>query len=282
MNANKMTFGIEIETVAPDALLDKGLWIGDHHCGAQVPYLWNGWKAEHDGSIRTRGDGHACEIVSPVLRGAKGLARVAEVVQALKEEGHRVNSSCSVHVHVGWKRNWPAKALARLVTIVSHCERGLYAITGSKRRERSTYCDGIREYGSVRRAKPAMDCYRNHALNLVGLTRGIRETVEFRMFSGSLSATKICGWIQVCLGLVERAINGKRSPTWTPKPLKGRRKKAGEGASETERLIGYLAWGAGYARIHGGHQYGWISDVIPQDEVKSQFRRLAAKYDSQM
>ena len=46
--------------------------------------------------------------------------------------------------------------------------------------------------------------------------------------------------------------------------------------------MGYLAWGAGYARIHGGHQYGWISDVIPQDQVKSEFRRMAAKYDAQI
>jgi hypothetical protein len=28
-------------------------------------------------------------------------------------------------------------------------------------------------------------------------------------------------------------------------------------------------------------QYGWVSDVIPQDQIKSEFRRLAAKYDAQ-
>jgi len=41
----------------------------------------------------------------------------------------------------------------------------------------------------------------------------------------------------------------------------------------------YLAWGAGYARIHG-RQFGWISDLIPQDQVKAEFRRLAKKYDA--
>ena len=44
--------------------------------------------------------------------------------------------------------------------------------------------------------------------------------------------------------------------------------------------MGYLAWGKGYARIHGGKQYGWISDAIPQDEIKAEFRRLAKKYDA--
>ena len=44
-------------------------------------------------------------------------------------------------------------------------------------------------------------------------------------------------------------------------------------------MMGYLAWGAGYARIHG-RQFGWISDLVPQDEVKAEFRRLAKKYDA--
>ena len=69
-------------------------------------------------------------------------------------------------------------------------------------------------------------------------------------------------------------------PKWNPGPLKGGWKKAGEGQSEAERLMGYLAWGAGYAKLHGGRQFGWISDAIPQDAVKSEFRRLAGKYDA--
>jgi hypothetical protein len=284
MNASDMTFGVEIETIAPHSALENdGLRIGAYHQGIQVPYLPQGWKAERDGSIdasRIPG-GHACEIVSPVLRGAEGLAQVAEVVRTLEAKGHKVNITCGVHVHIGWSRNLPAEALARLVTIVSYTEKGLYAITGTKSRERGTYCGGVRKYGNAKDAKPALDARRYHALNLTNLASGARETVEFRVFSGTVSATKVVGWIQVCLGLVERAINAKRSPTWTPKPLKGGWKKAGEGASEAERLMGYLAWGAGYARIHNGQQYGWVSDVIPQDQVKAEFRRLAAKYDAQ-
>jgi hypothetical protein len=281
MNASEMTFGIEIETVAPDAALRQGLRIGTYHAGTQVGYLPAGWKAERDGSIRTAPGWHACEIVSPVLRGSQGLEQVAEVIRTLEAHGHRVNVSCGVHVHVGWKREWPADALARLVNIAAYCERGLYAITGTKSRERGTYCGGVRKYGSQKDAKPMLDRNRYHALNLTNLACGTRETVEFRVFSGSLKATKVIGWIQVCLGLVERAVAGKRSPKWSPEPVRGGWKKAGEGQSEAERLMGYLAWGAGYARIHGGRQYGWISDVVPQDQVKAEFRRLAAKYDAQ-
>ncbi|MCX7425134.1 MAG: amidoligase family protein, partial [Planctomycetia bacterium] len=157
----------------------------------------------------------------------------------------------------------------------------LYAITGSKNRERGRYCGGVRKYGNDKDAKPNLDRDRYHALNLTNLARGTKDTVEFRVFSGSLNPVKVLGWVQVCLGLVERAINAKRSPLWDPKPLSGGWKKAGPGQSEAERLIGYLAWGAGYARIHGGQQFGWISDAISQDEIKAEFRRLAKKYDAQ-
>jgi hypothetical protein len=280
MNANEMTFGIEIETTAPDsAVQNDGLRIGPYRRGIQVPYLPAGWKAEADGSIDNSNGGHKCEIVSPVLRGAEGLAQVAEVVRTLEAKGHRVNASTGVHVHVGWKREWDAAALARLVTIASYCEAGLYAITGTKNRERGRYCGGVRKYGNGKDAKAHLDRNRYHALNLTNLANGTKDTVEFRVFSGSLNATKIIGWVQVCLGLVERALVGKRLPKWTPAPASGGWKKAGPGQSETERLIGYLAWGAGYARIQG-RQYGWISDLIPQDEVKAEFRRLAKKYDA--
>ncbi len=282
MNANEFTFGIEIETVAPDsAIRDHGLRIGAYKRGTQVPYLPAGWKAEADGSIDNSGGGHKCEIVSPVLRGEEGLAQVAEVLRTLEEKGHRVNASCGVHVHVGWNRTWASDALARLVTIVAYVEKGLYAITGTKNRERGRYCGGVRKYGNQKAAKDQIERARYHALNLTNLACGSKDTVEFRVFSGSLNAIKVVGWIQVCLGLVERAICGKRMPKWNPGPLKGGWKKAGEGQSEAERLMGYLAWGSGYARLHDGRQYGWVTNAIPQDAVKCEFRRLAAKYDAQ-
>ena len=104
MNANDLTFGIEIETIAPDtAVRNDGLRIGSYKHGIQVPYLPAGWTAEADGSIDNSNGGHKCEIVSPILRGAEGLAQVAEVLRTLEAKGHRVNASCGVHVHVGWK-----------------------------------------------------------------------------------------------------------------------------------------------------------------------------------
>lgn len=283
IEAKDLTFGIEIETIAPEsAVTNDGLRIGPYRRGIQVPYLPEGWTAESDSSIDNSRGGHRCEIVSPILQGIEGLNQVAQVLNTLQAKGHRVNTSCGVHVHVGWNREWPSVALARLVTIVAYAEQGLYAITGTKNRERGHYCAGVRKYGNEKAAKPNLDRNRYHALNLTNLANGSKNTVEFRIFSGTLSAIKAVGWIQVCLGLVERALTTKRMPTWNPKDLKGGWKKNGPGQSETERLMGYLAWGEGYARIHNGRQYGWISDIVPQKQIKIEFRRLAKKYDEQV
>lgn len=119
-------------------------------------------------------------------------------------------------------------------------------------------------------------------MNLTNLAHGTKDTVEFRVFSGSLAAVKVVGWVQVCLGLVERALAAKRMPSFSPKPPSGGWKKAGEGQSEAERLIGYLAWAPGYARLHGGRSYGWLGTAFDQDAIKAEFRRLAKKYDAQV
>src|SRR5665647_1701865 len=101
MNANELTLGVEIETVAPDsAVRNDGLRIGSYRHGIQVPYLPTGWTAEADGSIDNSKGGHKCEIVSPILRGEEGLKQVAEVLRTLEQKKHRLNASCSTHCHI--------------------------------------------------------------------------------------------------------------------------------------------------------------------------------------
>jgi hypothetical protein len=282
MNANELTFGIEIETtLANTTIRRENMRVGGYHSGVQVPYLPQGWTAERDSSLRTPAGHTACEIVSPVLKGEDGIRQVIEVVRILNEKGHNVNHSCGVHVHVFFDPNWSATRLASLINVVAYLEKGIYATTGTKRRERGTYCGGVRKHENAAKAKTRMDGDRYHLLNITNLANRRRPTVEFRAFSGSLNVTKIVGWIQICLGIVERAINTKRLPVWEPKKATGGWAKKGEGQSEVERLFGYLAWGEGYARLKGGKQYGWVTSAIPQDEIKKELRRLAKKYDSE-
>jgi len=282
MNAKDLTFGVELElTVAETTVRRERMTIGAYHHGVQVPFLPEGWKAERDSSIRTAPGRAACEIVSPILKGEEGIKEVIKVVEILKSKDFAPNETTSVHVHVHFDPNWPADKLAKLISIVSYLEKGIFSVTGTKRRERGTYCKGLRKYGDQPKAKKELDPDRFHILNITNLVRNIRPTVEFRAFSGSLNATKIVGWIQVCLGIVERTLDSKRLPTWEPKPVSGGWKKDGIGQSETERLLGLLKWSNGYRRTNAGKQYGWVTDVISQDEVKKEFRRLAKKYDNE-
>jgi len=285
INAKDITFGIELECTVKTATVSRNnMTIGSYHHGVQVPFLPNGWKAERDASIRTPSGYQACEIVSPVLQGEEGILEVIQVLKKLNELGFQVNESCGCHLHCSFHENWGADVLARLISIVAYLEKGLFAITGSKRRERSSYCKGIRKHGDAPKAKEKMDPDRYCSLNITNLANrnSRRRTVEFRVFSGSLNEVKITGWIQACLGIMERAVNSKRSPKWEPGAPTGGWKKAGPGQSEAERLLGFLAWGKGYAKLHHGKQFGWISDVIPQEAVKAEFRRLAKKYDAEL
>jgi hypothetical protein len=292
IDANELTFGVECETAAPTILTRDPagrLEIGPHHAGIQIPYLPSGWKAEDDGSISTSGYSVPmvkCEITSPVLHGAPGIKNVIDAMIKITQKGHAVNKSCGVHIHIGWKEEWPNSGdeIKRLIGITAYCERGLYAITGTKKREQGSFCHSIRAYGNPDSATRHSGDDRYHILNLTNVTRrnARQRTVEFRCFSGSTSPVKIAGWIQVCLGIVQRAVNCKRVPVWNPKPPTGGWMKDGPGESECERLIGYLAWGEVYARINNGIQYGWIADPndLSQEKVKEEFRRLAKQYDT--
>jgi hypothetical protein len=275
MNANEMTFGIEIETHAGAQAIAAGLVVGGYGVGTQVPYLPAGWKASRDGSINAPAGRVSAEIVSPILKGEEGLRQVVEVVRALNAHGHQVNASCGVHVHVGFDPRLPAEKLARLMSAVSHLERALYAITGTKSRERGHYCGGIRKYGNVNEAKRNMDRSRYHLLNITNLASGRRPTVEFRVFSGSLNEVKIAGWVQVALGIVERALSTTRAPKWEPN---ARKLYAGTATSECLRLLQYLGW---YFAPETTKHWGWLGNVVALKDVRKMFRRLAKKYDAE-
>jgi len=276
MNASEMTFGIEIETtVNMNEAVQNCLEIGSYYHGRQVPYLPAGWVAKSDTSITSTTGRVGCEIVSPVLKGEDGLRQVVEVARILEEKGHRVNASCGVHVHVGFSRYAPASALARLISVVAYAERGLYAVTGTKSRERGRWCNGVRKYGDDKEAKKNLDQDRYHVLNLTNLARGVRDAVEFRAFSGSLNPVKLVGWIEICLGLVEHALeNGRKSP-WNPK--RTQIKRGQEGLHEANYLMWLLGWTDKRRTVRG-----WITSMFTKEQVVGEMRRLAKKYDEQV
>ncbi|MCF0234479.1 MAG: amidoligase family protein [Thermoguttaceae bacterium] len=273
-----MTFGVEIETLAPRELTrNNELTVGRYHCGRQVPFLPRGWKAMSDGSVS--GNGISCEIVSPVLKGKKGIERVFEVVEKLRERGFTVNETCGVHVHVG-AEGIAETALKTLTKIVSYLETAIFSTTGSARRDRSRWCKGVRRYMDADYAFNTIRRDRYHILNLTNVGNPTKNTVEFRAFNGSLSPLEVASWCQLALGVVARAKNAKRPPKWIPDRCKGSRAKSGVGQEDVERLIQYLGWSDSLAKLHGGVHYGWLSSSEIEKQARKSFRQKAKEFDA--
>ena len=281
MQANEMTFGVEIETLSPKSLYETdSLRIGSHYIGIQVPYLPEGWKASDDSSLSPSPDEDRCEIVSPILRGAEGLAAVKQVCDTLRAKGHRVNHSCGVHVHIGWNpRERSGQELSRLVCAVGYAEPALYAMTGTKAREQGGWARSVKRHGNERVASAQSLGMRYHILNLSNLASGSKDTVEFRCFSGTVEGLKVCAWVQVCLGLVLKAITCPKKMRFVGgKPMSEKnslaRGKAGE--KELTRLLECLNWRREKA-LHLGMVEG---GPFTRKEMCKELTRLARKYDA--
>lgn len=266
MQASEIKFGVEIETMMPDRVLA----VGDYHRGVQVPWLPQGWKSERDGSIRVRPGYVACEFVSPILVGAAGLQEVIEAVKAIKARGAKVNASCGLHVTISWETN--GVHTQKLITLYSNFEKGIYASTGTKSRERNGYTDGVQRHANAANAQRIVSSMRYHVLNLSNNGRA-----ECRAFAGTLNTTKIAGYVQMVLGLAERAIKAKRVTNWVAPAVSETSpiKRGGEGLTCLNRLFYQLGWTKGRT----DHTYGWLLPADQLPKVKAELVKLAQKYD---
>jgi hypothetical protein len=221
MSAANMTYGVEIECGIDSAV---NLRIGSYHYGAAVSALpdfdGRSWKAESDGSLSFT-DRRPVEFVSPILKGAEGLDNIRAACAQIKAWGGKTNRTCGLHIHVG-VGDISIDALRRLYRLVGRFEDALYAVTGTPERRSSHYCQPIKtqnnrdmnwqtlaDKSDIRYASQARDLRdRYRILNIVNMINGRQDTVEFRVFSGSLNPAKISAWVQVCLSLVQCAIDG--------------------------------------------------------------------------
>jgi ribosomal protein L21E len=273
MDVQEITFGVEIETTIPHGALSVG--VGPHGCGTPIPEL-PGWVADRDPSICVRARGHEpCEFVSPVFRGTAGLKQLLADLAVIRSKGAKVNESCGLHIHVGFDKS-NAEAVAKLATLVSNFEKAIYASTGTKKREQSRWCNGLRRHGNAQTAVRASQSNRYHVANF-GTTK---PTVEFRAFSGTLNAAKLVGYIRLCVGLVERALNAKRTTDWTAKsPVESSPiHKNGEGQTALNRLFYQLGWTKGrQPHTHGDLSGDGLPTIV---RTKRELMRLAEKYDA--
>lgn len=269
MNASEITFGIEIETTIPLNLLV----VGPHGGGLPIPQL-PGWKADRDPSIVAHGR-DACEFVSPVYRGSDGLKQLIADVRKIKLLGAKINPSCGLHIHVGFPRG-DAAAMKRLTTLASNFEIALYAVTGTKTRQRGRWCGSIRRWQTADTAMQNATYNRYHVVNL----GSEHPTVEFRAFAGSMNLIKLAGYVAMCVALVERAINGKRISKWAPKPTveSSPLHRNGDGQTQLCRFFYCMGWIKGQQPFTFGNLFG--PELPSLKIVKRMLMGMAREYDA--
>ncbi len=277
--AAELKFGVEIETHIPAGITS----IGHYHAGVQCSFLPQGWRCESDSSIQGfRGERRACEFVSPILSGVEGVKQLQDAIRTIESKGARVNATCGVHVTVGFTGD--AAALARLVNIVASFEAGLYASTGTHNRERGRFCQSIKRHGNKDAALYEARTDRYHCLNLRNIGAG---RVEFRIFSGTTNAVKILAWVALCLGMVERAINGPDLNKWNPSSKILSDWSAGKGLGNLRWLLQRMEWRADATVSWKWRGVFWKgmpgAETLPKPmQLKKELLRLAKKYDREI
>jgi hypothetical protein len=187
MIAKNVTFGVEIECMIPVRYMDQ-FTVGGYHRGIQIPGAPTGWNMQRDGSIREENGFFPCEIVSPVLKGERGLVEVVYILDQLKYVlGAKVNTSCGLHIHIGKNR----VDVDKVVNFFRRVEKDLFRLNGrdAEGRYLSHYCQPLmgRDAGTT----------RYQSLNITN-----PNTVEFRLFAGTLDAERVVANLYLCVGLV--------------------------------------------------------------------------------
>ena len=293
--AQGFTFGVEIECFVKNGSLPRGTCRMPSEVGHGFPI---GWKIKTDSSLHSRLRNHrAVEIISPILKGVDGLQQV-ELVSALLRQNcdARVNRTCGFHIHVGAKSVAGPMAddvagwVSNLINLVGQHELALYASTGSRFRAtkcrftrsiKADYTESKREelkkkkWDVLKQQVTGMSRYRT--LNVNNLYNQ-KMTVEFRVFEGTLNFTKMLGYIQMALGLCEKAMG----PAVKFNAPKTKIYKGGDGQKALERLFYLLGWNLGRKDVGKPEctSLGWIADLGRLPGVKRQLRRLAKKFDS--
>lgn len=214
------TFGVEIEISSRSedemaALLrrhgisvyninDRTFNIGTTFLPRTDPAAKKAWKIVYDSSVPG-----GCEVVSPILSGAQGLAAVRNIVKIMNKNGAKANFQCGLHVHVG-AEDLSLMELLNVARRYAAYESTIDSfVAPSRRNNNSKYCYSVQNvmlklektaWGDPKDLIPDLGS-RYHKVNLQAFLE--HGTVEFRQMEGTTSWTKICAWIEFCVAFVE-------------------------------------------------------------------------------
>jgi hypothetical protein len=165
-------------------------------------------------------------VVSPVL-GYDDIPQLQEAVRAIRRAGGKINSQCGIHIHID-AEPFDGRKLGNLAKVVYKQEPLILHALGInsdrlRRYTRPVSDELIRNieqhrpktkaqlnriwYGYHNNQPQHYDNSRYHGVNLHNVW--YRGTVEFRWFEATLHAGKIKAYLQFCLGIAAKALNGR-------------------------------------------------------------------------
>ena len=296
--AKEFTYGIEIETTVPKA---KRMGIGTYSEPKQVRGCPTGWVSKTDSSIHPDYNYKGAEIISPVLQGIDGMEQIKKVTDKLQALGAVPNDSCGFHVHVGLPKQCygngyrdeieTKKFLANLISWTGKHELALYASTGNIGRVGNTYCSSVQERYDlevIREQPPSYlnDTFSPHAerynvINIHNVFDNYRpDTIEFRVFPGTINFTDMQGYVQITLGLVRKALGvgcknyDKKPSTW------GEKYGYTPGKFAVDQLLYSLWWQ--YNDSKHSVMYGWITELEESKAILYRLFQSATMFDEQV
>ena len=119
-----LTFGIESEfiRVSTRELVDHvrsntSIPLRLERYGHSVP---SQWKVTTDQTVSTNynfstGEGNGCEVVSPVLKGQRGLDEAEEMFTVINDRiDDNIDRNCGLHVHIGKVGGWSVEEIKKI------------------------------------------------------------------------------------------------------------------------------------------------------------------------
>lgn len=214
----ELQFGVEIEfynvhyELAIRELRAAGLEVKNYRGYTHEDHE-TAWKVTTDSSVNAFNTGlyAGLELVSPILKGDKGLDDLRTALTVLSNIGARVDSTCGLHVHHN-ASSFDHQQLINIVNLYYTHQAGINTILPKSRRTsaRARYCKPIptkslaainyqKQYTHCetenQKLMKAVNSFKTRYLVINLHAFAIHKTVEFRQHSGTLDADKAEAWI---------------------------------------------------------------------------------------
>ena len=205
------TFGVEIECVDLDPYQLETLCERSGIAMQREQYnhrTSETYKIVTDGSLR---GANAYEVVSPVLKGAKGENEIKTVCDNIQQIGANVNATCGLHVHIG-AAGLTMKTIKNVYINYYRLENVIDSfMPRSRRGSNNNFCRTLQNiFDYEAKIERCDDCDeiawvfrgdRYYKINACSYAR--HKTIEFRQHSGTIDSEKILMWATFVRKLVE-------------------------------------------------------------------------------